>query len=170
MHSFWSYFNTNESCAYFMYTYEKIDFQLLMSYVTNNLLELLFGISACDFCDAWLQNHTRLDFIWTGHFERPPYNESTIRSVYHVREYDVHKLMQIEEPMDIFLSHDWPLGITDCGNSRDLIRQKPYFEKEVIRRICRWLGWWKLIQISLLVKCFSCLKLQISWFILAPST
>ncbi|KAK4755840.1 hypothetical protein SAY87_009597 [Trapa incisa] len=69
-----------------------------------------------------------------GHFERPPYNESTIRSVYHVREYDVHKLMHIEEPMDIFLSHDWPLGITDCGNSRKLIQQKPFFEKEIQQR------------------------------------
>ncbi|XP_031373849.1 lariat debranching enzyme isoform X2 [Punica granatum] len=69
-----------------------------------------------------------------GHFERPPYNESTIRSVYHVREYDVHKLMQVEGPIDIFLSHDWPLGITDCGNSKQLIRHKPFFEKEIQQR------------------------------------
>ncbi|KAG2328675.1 hypothetical protein Bca52824_011403 [Brassica carinata] len=41
-----------------------------------------------------------------GHFERPPYNSNTIKSVCHVREYDVHKLMQLEEPLDIFLSHD----------------------------------------------------------------
>ncbi|KHG28975.1 Lariat debranching enzyme -like protein [Gossypium arboreum] len=27
------------------------------------------------------------------HHERPSYNDNTIRSVYHVREYDVHKLM-----------------------------------------------------------------------------
>ncbi|KAK9665264.1 hypothetical protein RND81_14G101300 [Saponaria officinalis] len=66
-----------------------------------------------------------------GHFERPPYNESEIRSIYHVREYDVMKLMQIEEPIDIFLSHDWPIGITDCGNSRGLIQAKPYFKKEI---------------------------------------
>ncbi|KAF8377437.1 hypothetical protein HHK36_030814 [Tetracentron sinense] len=66
-----------------------------------------------------------------GHYERSPYNESDIRSVYHVREYDVHKLMQVEEPIDIFLSHDWPLGITDFGNWKELVRHKPYFEKEV---------------------------------------
>ncbi|GAV90562.1 Metallophos domain-containing protein/DBR1 domain-containing protein [Cephalotus follicularis] len=66
-----------------------------------------------------------------GHYERPPYNERTIRSVYHVREYDVHKLMQVEEPIDIFLSHDWPLGITDHGNWRELIRYKKYFEQEI---------------------------------------
>lgn len=67
----------------------------------------------------------------SGHFERPPYNHSDIKSVYHVREYDVHKLMQIEEPLDIFVSHDWPLGITDHGNWKDLVRDKPYFEKEI---------------------------------------
>lgn len=69
-----------------------------------------------------------------GHYERPPYNEETIRSVYHVREYDVYKLMQVEEPIDIFLSHDWPLGITDYGNSKKLIQQKPFFEKEIFQR------------------------------------
>ncbi|EOA18317.1 hypothetical protein CARUB_v10006832mg [Capsella rubella] len=70
----------------------------------------------------------------SGHFERPPYNESTIRSVYHVREYDVQKLMQLEEPLDIFLSHDWPFGITDYGDSESLMRQKPYFRQEIEER------------------------------------
>ncbi|XP_050366856.1 lariat debranching enzyme isoform X2 [Argentina anserina] len=67
----------------------------------------------------------------SGHYERPPYNENTIKSVYHVREYDVHKLMQVEEPIHIFLSHDWPLGITDCGDWKQLVRYKPHFETEV---------------------------------------
>ncbi|KAG4177794.1 hypothetical protein ERO13_A11G330400v2 [Gossypium hirsutum] len=58
-----------------------------------------------------------------GHHERPPYNDNTIRSVYHVREYDVHKLMHLEKLIDIFLSHDWPLGITDYGNWQHLIQQ-----------------------------------------------
>ncbi|KAF6142120.1 hypothetical protein GIB67_037038 [Kingdonia uniflora] len=71
-------------------------------------------------------NHYRL-----GHFERPPYNESDIKSVYHVREYDVYKLMQVEDPIDIFLSHDWPIGITDYGNWRELVRFKPYFKQEI---------------------------------------
>ncbi|KAF5456849.1 hypothetical protein F2P56_026283 [Juglans regia] len=71
---------------------------------------------------------------YLGHHERPPYNESTIRSVYHVREYDVQKLMQVEEPIDIFLSHDWPLGITDYGKWEELVRRKPYFKKEIQER------------------------------------
>ncbi|KAM7254515.1 hypothetical protein ACFE04_003895 [Oxalis oulophora] len=67
----------------------------------------------------------------SGHYERPPYNHSTIRSVYHVREFDVHKLMQLHHPIDIFLSHDWPLGITDYGDWKKLVRQKDHFEKEI---------------------------------------
>lgn len=50
-----------------------------------------------------------------------------------MREYDVHKLMQVEEPVDIFVSHDWPLGVTDHGNWKDLVRDKPYFKEEVTK-------------------------------------
>lgn len=66
-----------------------------------------------------------------GHYEKLPYSEQDIRSIYHVREYDVHKLLQIEEPIDIFLSHDWPVGITDGGDLKALLRQKPFFEQEI---------------------------------------
>ncbi|KAL6637753.1 hypothetical protein ACP70R_025325 [Stipagrostis hirtigluma subsp. patula] len=69
-----------------------------------------------------------------GHYERPPYNEQTIRSVYHVRHYDVLKLMHVKEPLDIFLSHDWPLGITEYGDWQKLIREKHFFEEEVKSR------------------------------------
>jgi len=68
----------------------------------------------------------------SGHYERPPYNEQTIRSVYHVRHYDVLKLMHLKEPLDIFLSHDWPLGITEYGNWQKLIHAKKHFEEEHI--------------------------------------
>ncbi|KAJ1697235.1 hypothetical protein LUZ63_005747 [Rhynchospora breviuscula] len=66
-----------------------------------------------------------------GYFEKLPYNESDIRSIYHVRYYDVLKLMHVEEPIDIFLSHDWPVGITDYGNWQRLIKAKPFFKEEV---------------------------------------
>lgn len=69
--------------------------------------------------------------IGAGHYERPPYDENTIRSAYHVREYDVCKLMQVEEPIDIFLSHDWPVRITDHGDCEALLRRKPFFREEV---------------------------------------
>ncbi|KAL1167165.1 hypothetical protein V6Z11_A06G247800 [Gossypium hirsutum] len=64
-----------------------------------------------------------------GHHEMPPYNDNTIRSVYHVREYDVHKLMLLEKLIDIFLSHDWPLSITDYGNWQQLVCCKKTFQR-----------------------------------------
>ncbi|KAK3031272.1 hypothetical protein RJ639_035572 [Escallonia herrerae] len=67
---------------------------------------------------------------YLGHYERLPYSESDIRSIYHVREYDVQKLMQVEEPVDVFLSHDWPLNIVEHGNWKDLLRYKPAFEAD----------------------------------------
>ena len=40
--------------------------------------------------------------------------------------------MHLKEPLDIFLSHDWPLGITEYGNWQKLIRAKKHFEEEVM--------------------------------------
>ncbi|CAG8727210.1 1184_t:CDS:2, partial [Funneliformis caledonium] len=66
-----------------------------------------------------------------GHFETLPYSESTVRSAYHVREYDVFKLSQIRNPLDIFLSHDWPRQITNYGDLETLLRFKPHFESDI---------------------------------------
>ncbi|KAH1075505.1 hypothetical protein J1N35_027833 [Gossypium stocksii] len=66
-----------------------------------------------------------------AHHEKPLYNDNTIRSVYHVREYDVHKLMPLEEPIDVLLSIDWPLGITNYGNWQQLVRYKKHFKDEI---------------------------------------
>ena len=56
-----------------------------------------------------------------------------------MREYDVKKLLQLEGAIDIFVSHDWPEGITQYGNVQQLLRHKPYFKDEVrsaARSIC----------------------------------
>jgi hypothetical protein len=58
-----------------------------------------------------------------------------MKSVYHVREYEVHKLKRIQEPVDVFVSHDWPRGIAHYGDKEGLLRVKPYFREEV-----RWLS------------------------------
>ena len=65
-----------------------------------------------------------------GHFEYPPYNPSSIISVYHTREYEIFKMAQYKQKIDIFLTHDWPTGITKAGNENALIKEKPFFEKE----------------------------------------
>ena len=77
-----------------------------------------------------------LSGIWKGynykkpHHERLPYNSDDVRSIYHVRELDVRKLLQIRTQVDIGLSHDWPRGMEWKGNYRQLFKWKPDFEQE----------------------------------------
>ncbi|XP_007430041.1 lariat debranching enzyme [Python bivittatus] len=66
-----------------------------------------------------------------GHFEYPPYNQQTIRSIYHVRNIEVFKLKQLKQPMDVFLSHDWPRSIYHYGNTKLLLKKKSFFRSEV---------------------------------------
>ncbi|KAF9740885.1 hypothetical protein PMIN02_012337 [Paraphaeosphaeria minitans] len=77
-----------------------------------------------------------LSGIWKGynyrkpHHERLPYNNDDVRSIYHVRELDTRKLLQLRSQVDIGLSHDWPKGMEWKGNYRQLFRFKPYFEQD----------------------------------------
>ncbi|KAJ1993862.1 lariat debranching enzyme [Dimargaris cristalligena] len=49
----------------------------------------------------------------SGVYYESDYNKG---NVYHTRHYDYLKLKQIEQPLDIFISHDWPRGIEHHGN------------------------------------------------------
>ncbi|KAF1974951.1 DBR1-domain-containing protein [Bimuria novae-zelandiae CBS 107.79] len=77
-----------------------------------------------------------LSGIWKGynyrkpHYERLPYNNDDVKSIYHVRELDVRKLLQLRSQVDIGLSHDWPKGMEWKGNHKQLFRFKPYFEQD----------------------------------------
>jgi len=66
-----------------------------------------------------------------GHFEKPPYNESTVRSAYHVRSFDVFMLKLISQPIDIFMSHDWPVGVYRHGNLEALYKFKEFLRPEI---------------------------------------
>ncbi|EGC37717.1 hypothetical protein DICPUDRAFT_86844 [Dictyostelium purpureum] len=67
-----------------------------------------------------------------GYFETKPFSENHQRSIYHLREFDVFKMMQLGVPrLDIVFSHDWPLGIVDYGNKEALLR----FKKGLIENI-----------------------------------
>lgn len=77
-----------------------------------------------------------------GHFEEPPYSESTMRSAYHVRSIEVHRLLRLQSsvssphvkdihPIDIFLSHDWPSGIVNYGNIDELLKRKNFLRQEI---------------------------------------
>lgn len=76
-----------------------------------------------------------------GHFEKPPFDNSALRSVYHVREVDVYRmkcyaqtakmLRPVSPVLNIMLSHDWPRGIEQHGNTEGLLKRKPFFREEV---------------------------------------
>jgi len=70
-----------------------------------------------------------------GRFEVPPYGQLELRSVYHTREVEVKRLEALaamnERPIDVFISHDWPRGIYHHGNVNQLLKKKPFFQKEV---------------------------------------
>ncbi|WAR10808.1 DBR1-like protein, partial [Mya arenaria] len=66
-----------------------------------------------------------------GHFEHPPYTAETKRTAYHVRNLEVFRLKQISRPLDIFLSHDWPQGIYNYGNTAKLLKRKAFLRDEV---------------------------------------
>ncbi|GMF12668.1 unnamed protein product [Phytophthora lilii] len=70
-----------------------------------------------------------------GRFESMPFDNNTMRSVYHVRELEVFQLSHLQQvdktPVGAFLSHDWPRGIEQHGNIPQLLRRKPFFEQEI---------------------------------------
>jgi len=65
-----------------------------------------------------------------GYHETLPYDQSTIRSVYHIREFAVRKLSLLSTPR-IFLSHDWPQSIEHYGNLKQLLRHKSFLREDI---------------------------------------
>ncbi|XP_049848881.1 lariat debranching enzyme A-like [Schistocerca gregaria] len=68
---------------------------------------------------------------YRGHYEVPPYTSSSIRSAYHIREFEVYKLSHISGKLDIMISHDWPRGIYQFGDVSQLLKKKPFFRREI---------------------------------------
>lgn len=96
------------------------------------LFSIIYSSKALTVC---IENYQR------GHFERPPYSDDTIRSVYHMRELEVYRIMHLHKlanednghkaKVDVFLSHDWPSQIWTYGNSAMLLKKKPYFRDDM---------------------------------------
>ncbi|KAJ5506823.1 Lariat debranching enzyme C-terminal [Penicillium expansum] len=74
--------------------------------------------------------------IWKGydyrkpHYERLPYNRDDVSSIYHIRELDVRKLLQVRTQIDVGLSHDWPKGVEKLGDYGTLFRKKSGFKAD----------------------------------------
>lgn len=112
---------------------------------SNYLMELYYGgwvapniyyMGAANVLQLGPLRIAGLSGIWKGfdyrkpHHERLPYNESDLKSIYHVRELDVRKLLQIRSQVDIGISHDWPQGVEWKGNFRKLFKVKKFFEDD----------------------------------------
>ena len=69
-----------------------------------------------------------------GHYEFPPYTNDTLRSVFHVRNIDVYRLQSLKQynsKLHIMLTHDWPRGIEQYGDTQSLLRKKKFFADEI---------------------------------------
>ena len=67
-----------------------------------------------------------------GHYEVPPYQGRSLKSIYHVRDVEVFRAKSLApNQLDIFVSHDWPLGIEQHGDTDQLLLRKPFFRKEI---------------------------------------
>ncbi|KAF9529908.1 lariat debranching enzyme, C-terminal domain-containing protein [Crepidotus variabilis] len=65
-----------------------------------------------------------------GHHERLPYDSDTMRSIYHIREYNVRRLSLLPPPR-VFLSHDWPAQIEQHGDLGSLLRRKSFLRADI---------------------------------------
>jgi lariat debranching enzyme len=74
--------------------------------------------------------------IWKGgdyrktHHERLPFGPDDVKSFYHVREFDVRKLLLLRTQVDVGLSHDWPRAVERHGDDGWLFSKKPAFRSE----------------------------------------
>ncbi|KAL2849569.1 lariat debranching enzyme, C-terminal domain-containing protein [Aspergillus pseudoustus] len=74
--------------------------------------------------------------IWKGydyrrpHSERLPYNREEATSIFHIRELDVRKLLQVRTQVDVGLSHDWPHKVEHSGDLQELFQKKPHLAQD----------------------------------------
>ncbi|KAB2634860.1 lariat debranching enzyme-like [Pyrus ussuriensis x Pyrus communis] len=140
MNTFWKYYS-GEAMALYPTIFIGGNHE-----ASNYLWELYYGgWAAPNIYFLGFAGVVKFGNLQIGHFERPPYNGHTIRSLYHVCEYDFHKLMQVEEPIDIFLSHDCPVGITDCGDWKELVWEKPDFKVENKGKLVILIFWFRSV-------------------------
>lgn len=57
-----------------------------------------------------------------------------VKELYHVRNDDVKPLFQLQKPIHVVMSHDWPTGVAYHGDLHWLIQNKPFFKKDLQSR------------------------------------
>ncbi|KAH3679904.1 hypothetical protein WICMUC_000647 [Wickerhamomyces mucosus] len=70
--------------------------------------------------------------FYKPHYEKIPLNERSIKSIYHTRFEDYLKMSLIKQRnLNCFLSHDWPVNITNFGDLKTLLKIKPFFKRDI---------------------------------------
>lgn len=66
--------------------------------------------------------------------ETVPYNNQSLRTIYHIRDHEVDKLKMMQsQRVDVMMSHDWPAGIEHYGNLKELLQKKKFFKQDIER-------------------------------------
>jgi lariat debranching enzyme len=121
----------HESSAYMQELYHGGWVAPNIYYLGNAGIVRFRGLKIAGISGIWQKEH----YI-RGYNECPPYTPSSLRSVYHVRRYEVERLLtacQAQPNVDVLLSHDWPRGIEQYGDTAALLRKKPFFKAEIAR-------------------------------------
>ena len=71
------------------------------------------------------------DYYEKKRYEKAPYSYRDLKTVYRTRKEDVDRVLRINKPVDVFISHDWPNGIWDHGNRDRLLAAKPFLKQEM---------------------------------------
>ncbi|GAV53169.1 hypothetical protein ZYGR_0AI04520 [Zygosaccharomyces rouxii] len=79
---------------------------------------------------------------WDYERQRPSWKElensnqwsRKVKELYHIRSDDVKPLLQLQKPVDVVMSHDWPNGVAYHGDLQWLVRTKPFFKKDLQSR------------------------------------
>ncbi|KAK8803447.1 hypothetical protein WA158_001141 [Blastocystis sp. Blastoise] len=66
-----------------------------------------------------------------SHYEQVPFTRDSKCSIIHTRSYEIQRLRMLQKPLDIFISHDWPNGITKYGNEKALLNKKKHFKEDI---------------------------------------
>ncbi|CAD5206817.1 unnamed protein product [Bursaphelenchus okinawaensis] len=82
---------------------------------------------------GWSGIYKHHDYMY-NHFEAPPFLNKQEISAYHVRSIEHYRLQLLQtegSSLDIFMTHDWPNGITKFGNEQQLLRFKHHIKNDV---------------------------------------
>jgi lariat debranching enzyme len=141
MQDFWRYYSGEKRAPVLTIfiggNHESSDFLIELPYggwVAPNIFYMGYGnvVTYNGLRIAGLSGIYKSQDYYLGHYEIPPFDEKSIRSIYHIRNFDVFRMKQLQAgQIDIMISHDWPRGIVWYGDTQRLLQRKQYFQQDI---------------------------------------